>query len=232
MASFDRIKHPPQRLADDVYDQLVSAIIGGLIVPGEHLVQEALADEMSVSRTPVREALLRLAEEGFIKHAQTRGFEVVATTEDMIRSIYESRQAVEGFAARLTAENATDEQIAALGPVLRQEIDISAPSSYEENLAAHRAIVAACGNDTMLVMFDTVWVKARSIRMVYNAWAQSQPAGAIAHSHGELFETIASHDGAAAERAMIEHLEYGHTELLATLEKMRGGASVTGDAGT
>lgn len=222
LARFDRISHPPQRLADEVYEQLIGGILAGIIEPGERLVQESLAEEMSVSRTPVREALLRLEQEGVIEPAPTRGFVVIEVTSDMLQSMYESRQAVEGFAARLVAESASDEVVEKLGPSLQIEIDMGdALSSYEENRAVHRAVVEASSNDTLLAMFDTLWSRARPLRIVYDTWAAELGRESIYHTHRELYDAICSRVGDAAEAAMVEHLEYGLQEQLATLARMR-----------
>ena len=64
------------RLAVDVYDQILSAIVNGDIRPGERLIQEQIAAEINVSRTPVREALLRLEQEGVLVQSGRKGFSI------------------------------------------------------------------------------------------------------------------------------------------------------------
>ena len=63
---FKRMPDVAPRLADDVYDQILSAIVNGQIAPGERLIQEKIATEINISRAPVREALLRLEQEGVL----------------------------------------------------------------------------------------------------------------------------------------------------------------------
>lgn len=225
MARFDDISQPPQRLADKVYEQLVAAISSGAVGTRERLIQEAIADEMAVSRTPVREALLRLEQEGIIRPARSRGFELVELTPSMIRSLYESRQAVEGFAARLVAEHSSDEAIAQLQHSLAVDIDLDdGVTSYDANHAAHRAIVEATGNETLLEMFDTLWLRARPMRVLHRMW--SQEAGvSVTHSHGDLFAAIVSRDGRRAESAMLEHLRAGMERLLEMLQATQAAPS-------
>ncbi|MEM9581009.1 MAG: GntR family transcriptional regulator, partial [Pseudomonadota bacterium] len=69
-----------RRLADDVYDQLVTAIMDREIGPNDRLVQEKLASELDISRTPVREALLRLEKEGVLAVANSGGFRLAKIT--------------------------------------------------------------------------------------------------------------------------------------------------------
>jgi len=66
---FTRLDRKRTRLADDVYEQILSAILSGVIVPGERLIQETIASQIDVSRTPVREAILRLEREGVLEAA-------------------------------------------------------------------------------------------------------------------------------------------------------------------
>jgi len=71
MAGLKRIQLAPKRIADEIYSQLLAAIGNGDIAPSQRLVQERLAAELDVSRTPVREALLRLEQEGVLERAGT-----------------------------------------------------------------------------------------------------------------------------------------------------------------
>jgi DNA-binding GntR family transcriptional regulator len=104
--SLRKITSKPARLADRVYTRLMGAILEGTIAQGDRLIQETLAEELAVSRTPVREALLRLEAEGVLEKEGRKGFVVKVIDEKMIRSIYQAREAVEGYAAQVVAEKA------------------------------------------------------------------------------------------------------------------------------
>ncbi|MEM7190842.1 MAG: GntR family transcriptional regulator, partial [Pseudomonadota bacterium] len=97
------IKSDRRRLADEVYHQLIDAILSGEIGPDDRLVQERLAAEMEISRTPVREALLRLEQEGMLVTSARGGFVLYRMTEGEIRELYQARAAVESQAARILA---------------------------------------------------------------------------------------------------------------------------------
>ncbi|MDH5294672.1 MAG: GntR family transcriptional regulator, partial [Acidimicrobiia bacterium] len=102
--AFERLERTTVRLADFVYRQIFDAVVSGRIPPGERLVQEVLAEEMDVSRTPVREALLRLESEGILAASDRGGFLVRSLDLAEVQATYELRAAVEGYAARLVAE--------------------------------------------------------------------------------------------------------------------------------
>src|SRR3954471_15798899 len=87
---------------DSVYEQLRSEIVRGQLRPNERLIEAELAERLQVSRTPIREGLQRLAADGLVA-SRLRGWIVYEHTLDQIRDIYETRAALEGFAARLAA---------------------------------------------------------------------------------------------------------------------------------
>ena len=94
---FKKIEVTRLRLADQVYDQILHAIENGLIAPADRIVQEKLADELMVSRTPVREALLRLQQEGILTAVDRGGFTIRQATPREIIELYQAREAVEGY---------------------------------------------------------------------------------------------------------------------------------------
>ena len=97
-----------QSVADQVYEVLRERIASGEIERGSRLHQEDLAKEFGVSRTPVREALRRLAAEGLVDLFANRGARVATATDEQLRSSYETRLVVEPGAARIAAERGLD----------------------------------------------------------------------------------------------------------------------------
>ena len=83
-----------RRLADEVYDQLVEAIMNQQITADDRLVQEKLAAELEISRTPVREALMRLEKEGVLMAAASGGFRLAQMNEDEVKQLYQARAAI------------------------------------------------------------------------------------------------------------------------------------------
>jgi DNA-binding GntR family transcriptional regulator len=107
-------------LAERVYSYLRSAIVSGHIPPEDRLVEEVIARELEVSRTPVREALHKLEREGLIEHFPNRGFTVIRETESHVAEIFEIRSILEGHILRIACESATDEFISELKSILEK----------------------------------------------------------------------------------------------------------------
>ena len=119
--TFKSIQPDRRRLADEVYDELVEAIIRRDIGLDDTLVQEKLANEMQISRTPVREALMRLEQEGVLEVSSRGSFKLYKMNEDEVKELYQSRAAVEGQCARILAAHHSDEDIV----FLRETIELS-----------------------------------------------------------------------------------------------------------
>ena len=90
-SSVEPIQRSPSRLADEAYERLVDALVQGRVGPGDRLIQDRLAEDLDVSRTPVRDALLRLKEEGVIEPAGRRGYIVRRLSDRDVRDLYGAR---------------------------------------------------------------------------------------------------------------------------------------------
>ena len=207
---FSRLTRNRTRLADDVYEQILSAILSGEIVPGERLIQESIASQIDVSRTPVREAFLRLEREGVLETAGRGGFQIRNITEQEIQDLYLAREAVEGFAAKLLAGALSQEQVQNIEAAVRSEISLNSTHKEEHfhaNRNIHRTIVAQTGNGILLDMFDSIWNRGISIR--------SFSAYRIPHDtdnreqHLELLDQIKMGPTVEAENAMVVHIREG-----------------------
>ena len=137
--------------AEAVTDALREAILDGALRPAEWLREEDLADELKVSRTPVREALRRLADEGLAVKTAHQGTIVAAPTLDDVLALYVVRENLEGVAARLAAKHCTDDLVRRLAESQRRMAAAIAagPNIAEgeaENLIFHRRLRDAARN--------------------------------------------------------------------------------------
>ena len=199
-----------QRLADDVYDQILSAIVSGAIAPGERLIQEKIAGQINISRTPVREALLRLEQEGILEISGRQGFYIRKTSEQEARQLYEAREAIEGYAAKWVAERRASEQLAAIKRAVDAELAADTTDvevDFRVNRAIHRTIVEQTGNPMLLDMFDRIW--GRGISLWLFAATRGHPGAAEPDEHKTLFRAIRAADPDAAQKAMIDHIRDG-----------------------
>jgi len=129
MAPLARGKEP---LRERVYASLRSAILSGNIPPEGRLVEEVVARELGVSRTPVREALHKLEREGLIEHFPNRGFAVTKETERQIGEIFEIRAILEGYILRIACENLTNGFLSELRLLLKKAERCLAEGKMEE----------------------------------------------------------------------------------------------------
>lgn len=198
------------RLADDVYDQILSAIVKGDIAPGERLIQEKIASQINISRTPVREALLRLEQEGILEISGRKGFSIREISEQEVRQIYVVREAIEGYAARIVAEHKVPEQLAAIKSAVDAELledTTDVEVDFRINRAIHRTIVEQTGNPMLLDMFDRVWGRGISLWLFAATRGEQVPLEPVEHQ--TLFKAISTASPEAAQEAMITHIRDG-----------------------
>ncbi|MGI8517861.1 MAG: GntR family transcriptional regulator [Acidimicrobiia bacterium] len=199
------------RLADFIYRQVFDAIIAGRLPPGDRVVQEQLAAEMEVSRTPVREALLRLEAEGIVESSGRGGFVVRSLGVDEARKIYDLRAAIEGYAARMVAEQGDPGAIESI----RQAISktgagaSSVEEGFELNRAVHRSIVVATGNSMFIEAVDAIWGRSQAFLLYAKLHAADLRFLDAEPTHEAVLAAIESGDGVAAQGAMVGHILSG-----------------------
>ncbi|MCZ4291717.1 GntR family transcriptional regulator [Hoeflea alexandrii] len=213
------IKQDRPRLADIVYNQLLEAIRSGAISDDERLVQEKLAEEMQISRTPVREALLRLEQEGILVVAQRGGFRVYRMSRDEVHELYQARAAIEGQAMRVLATNPDAKKIQELRKLIEKEENISSPSIdayFTANRNIHRKIVELSDNRYLLEMFDNIWNRGVSYNL-FAAIAKIDLAQSLG-DHLKLVDAIETGNPIVAMEAIVDHIAHGFDLQIKALE--------------
>ena len=213
------IKLERQRLADIVYDQLLEAIRTGAITNDQHLVQEKLAEQMQISRTPVREALLRLEQEGILVSSSRGGFSLYQPSKEEVRELYQARAAIEGQAARIIAAHKDAATIKALRETVEREENIASPSVeayFNANRNIHRKFVELSGNRYLLDMFDNIWNRGVSYNL-FAAIASVDLAKSLG-DHLRLVDAIESGDPTIAMEAIVDHIAHGFELQIEALE--------------
>ena len=199
-----------RRLADEVYDELIDAIMRREIGPDDVLVQEKLAAEMQISRTPVREALMRLEQEGVLQVSSRGSFRLYQLGDDEVKELYQARAAVEGQGARILAVRQDPEDWAVLRALIEREENLedqSARGYFEANRNIHRAFVERANNRFLLEMFDMIWGKA----MVFPLFASIENVD-LAKSlgeHMELVDVIERGEKGEALEVFTQHIQNG-----------------------
>lgn len=215
-----KISRDRRRLADIVYDQLVDAIQSGSIAADERLVQEKLADELQISRTPIREALLRLEQDGILVSSPRGGFLIHNMTDQEVRELYQARAAIEGQAMRILATMNDPEKNADLRETINREENISSPSIsayFEANRNIHRRFLELSGNRYLTEMFDNIWNRGVS----YNLFAAIDRLD-LSKSFGDhvrLVDAIETGDVTLATDAITDHVKHGYEMQIEALNK-------------
>ena len=197
-------------LKEQTYEALRQAITSmNLYEPSEapKLDERHLAESLGVSRTPVREALARLEQEGLVQTIPRRGVFVVRKTKAEIIEIVTAWAALESMAARLATANATDDEIANLRTMFAEEDGDSVRAHLDEysekNIVFHQAILALGKCDLIEQMADNLFIHMRSIRSRTIGDGDRAVRSVIDHMH--IIEALERRDAGLAETLVREH---------------------------
>lgn len=199
----------PEQVRDKVYAKLREAILKGDLPAGERLVERRLAEQLGVSRTPVREALRLLEKEGLVSHLPRIGAVVAAIDDAEVLEVYRIREVLEGLAARMAAERISPEELAHLAELLHRLEELASEGDLDALEKVHRefndTIYRAAGSPRLHGMINSLGdYIARSAR---TGW-HTRPGrlAEAAREHRRLVEAIRLRDGDLAERAAREHI--------------------------
>lgn len=199
---------PRTSLSDLVYDRLVAALTSGQYDCGDELNELTLAVQFDVSRTPVREALRRLASEGLVTNSPNRQATVIQLSRPVIRETYEVRQALEAAAAKRAVEHMTADDLVSL----RRKATLAVPGEdsawgeperrFDDDL--HHVIALRCGND---LLRREIGRYLKLVRFVRTRVGRNPQALAQGHQeHEEVLKALESRNPKEAERAMSAHI--------------------------
>jgi DNA-binding GntR family transcriptional regulator len=207
---FTEISRKRTRLADEVYAQVLDAVHRGTIAPDQRIVQERLAEELNISRTPVREALLRLEQDGILVSAGTGGFVIRSITANEVEEIYEARAAVEVQAARLLAAANDPARNAIIRETIHRKEKLRSQSArdyFDANRSIHRCIVEQTRNRYLVDMFDNIWNRGFSFHLF--AAIGSRNLAKSLGDHISLIEAIESGNVERTAVAFQDHITDG-----------------------
>jgi len=188
--------------------------LSGGIYPAERLVEELIARELGMSRTPVREALHKLEREGLIEHFQNRGFAVTRETGSQIAEIFEIRSILEGYILRIACESATDDLLSELKSLLKEAERCLAESQIEElnriNTLFHDRILQQVSGRARL---KSLVKDLREYVLRYRAATLRFPGGA----ERRIILALETGDPDLCERIMRAHVEGAKSDAIREL---------------
>lgn len=209
-------------LRDEVYRAVVDQIVAGRLVPGMRISERSLAAEFGVSRMPVKEAVRRLENEGFVRALPRHGIVVATSAQDSLREAIAVRAVLEGLAAGLLADRFRDggTDVSDLRLMLRRSVaDMRLASSKGDaeslrgvNSRFHEFIRTACGNRYLPGLTSAVLAVDAAVRR--NALADVREMRRGIAEHARIVRRVLDGDARSAEQVMRSHIERsGHFVL-------------------
>ena len=193
------------KASDIAYETIKSLIFDSEIRPGEQLKEEELAEKCGVSRTPVRDALVRLEADFLVEKRENQRSFVVDPGREDIDELFTLRAMLEGHAAARAAERATPDLVARLRECLRLvETDQSVPVFLEHNSKFHRLILDAAGSSRLVSMLERL-ISQAVLHHTANAYSPEQIGQSI-REHRELVEAIDRGDAEWARSVISGHI--------------------------
>jgi DNA-binding GntR family transcriptional regulator len=229
-----------EKLVGSLADRISAKIFAGAYPPGSHLRQEALAEEFSVSRTPVREALRQLEAKGIIQHVPNQGAVVLAPNARDIREAYQVRAELEGLAISLAADWITDEQIERMQDAQKRFADTvdkltaaarssnaksrlkNVPNWVESNDEFHAVVIEASGNRRLRQMIRDLHLGFTRNIMLSALTMDGRRMRENVSQHDAILAAIIRHDAIEARKAMAHHILRSGELLVWWLESQGG----------
>ena len=211
-------------LRDVVFETLRDAIITQVLKPGERLMEIQLADEMGVSRTPVREAIRKLELEGLVVMVPRKGAYVAGVSMKDIHEVYEVRAALEMLAVSLAAERITDEELDALERQVLRESEEEAKDNENtlDNIVYidttfHDIIYQAAHNQRLVQFLNILQEQLQRFR----AASLSRPGRSktALEEHKQIIEALAERNGELASKLAKEHIDNAETAMIFAMQE-------------
>ena len=210
-----------ENLSARVYSQIKNLILCNEIMPGQKLHHQQLSERLGVSRTPVREALTRLVQEGYVSFLPNRGFTCKEIRMQEAEELYELREALEAWAVEKAIATLTDHALAQLREKVNvYGLDVQHRFSRERlvyDQDVHLQIAALSGNatlkNTLSHVFERIVLKRRTDGLY-------DPARGIAahEEHLRLLDAMELRDATAAVAILRNHIQAGKKNVMADLE--------------
>lgn len=215
------------RLVDEAARSLREAIFAGEIASGTRLRQVQLANQLGISRTPLREALMKLEQEGLIELLPHGGVRVALLNLDEAVELYDIREVVDGLAARLAAERITEQGLVSLERHLnRMEQCLTHRDAHRwfiAHVAFHDDIFRASANGRLQAFSSLVRLSIQRFHAILLTTA-NRLADAY-REHREIFEAIRIHDLEAAERLARAHIAHAKEIVLKVMPRAPAAAA-------
>jgi DNA-binding GntR family transcriptional regulator len=194
-------------VADLAYERIRGYVLGGEVPPGARLGQVELAERFGISRTPVREALRRLAGEGLVDFHSNRGFRVADLGLDAVLRRLEVRAILEPGIAALAAERRTGHDLEFMREAIADEEEArDGVEAHDASRRFHIALARASGNEELVRVIESLWLVEVGRRLLFKRSAEPDWQRTDASEHREVLTAVHEGRAAEAERLMARHV--------------------------
>lgn len=209
----------PKTVNEVAFDRLSDLVLSGQIAMGERLDERSLAERIDVSRTPLREAISRLANLGVVEQRTYRGAFVRVFSREQVAELYEIRKVLEGLAARKAATRMTEAELADFGAIIERGTASFKADDTKGFEAAdrefHAFIVGVAGSDLLAEHLKNLELRIQLVRHLANL--EHDVAAHTVDDRQQVYDAIARQDSTAAEEAMIRHIAVVEAEAMKRL---------------
>lgn len=217
-------------LTDQVASRLRTLLVEGRIAPGAKLNERVLAEQLRVSRTPLREAIKLLAQEGLVDLLPNRGAAAVKLTESDIVHTFEVLAGLEAMSGELAAQRVTEQALSEMRAKHHEMLaaferrDLS--NYYRLNAAIHAAINDAATNPVLTDAYSRINARVQSMRFRTN---QDEAKWRLAvQEHSQMMQALSDRDGATLGRVLAEHLRHKRDTVLQLMRTGQIGSTLPG----
>jgi len=205
----------PSSLALSVYNAIRLAIIDGNLPADTRVTEAGIAKQLQVSKTPVREALLRLKEVGLIESVGPRAARIVSSSQAHMRDAYEVRESLEATSARLAAERGSEEALLVAKRAADRTMDAAIASDISAyrtaDAAFHAAVAVAGGNPRLCRLIDDVNALVSVLRQRDIPGVDGSVT--CAQQHLSIVDALLERDADKATALMVEHVRHVAREV-------------------
>lgn len=194
-------------VVDLAYERIRSMVIAGEIPPGARLGQVELAEQLGISRTPVREALRRLTGEGLAEFVPNRGFRAASPSLDDVLRRLEVRSLLEPGIARLAAARRSHDDLLSLqDAIVREEAATTRVAAHDASRDFHLLLAAATGNPDLVAMLGSLWIVEIGRRLLAARATSADWRAADVAEHRAILAAVGGQDGERAAQLMAAHI--------------------------
>ena len=215
-------KKPKKTLVDRVYHEIQNRILYNIWGTGYQALEQELSEELGVSRTPVREALIRLQRDGLVKVVPRHGMRVLPISATDIQQIYQILTSLESLAVELAASRKLSaKEFKSLDSALKEmkiaqdAADLKAWAQADENFHYH--LVELSGNRILTEVVDNFWGRAQRARLTMLS-IRNNPVNST-QEHAKIVDAIRRSDGLHARELVEAHRKRGASDLSELMEK-------------